>query len=224
MNKTNDGSRYGLTQYRWPLDFELAGRSFTLSSDSGTYTLAFRDRGFVDCDGVLSQYEALKLDGDTHLAAFGETLAAALLDLRSGTAVFKPDGAEAWVFCRIDGFGGDDGTPLPAPTDEMCGTRVKWMFGCERFVEHEYLPDGRCRCVWSPRTDRGRTWPAQYVKLGEGKYLVEVDGTSPFRTDMPQSFSRLILAQDYDRLLTVGCVYSPVLNEFRMLSGYAMEP
>ena len=224
MNKTNDGSRYGLTQYRWPLDFELAGRTLTLRDSERTFRLAFRDREFVDCDGVLSQYEALKLDGDAHFAVFGETLAVAVLDLRGGTAALKPDGAEAWTFCRIEGCGGDDGASLPARTDEMAGTHVKWYFGCERYVEHEYLPEGRCRCIWSPRTDRPRTWPAQLVKLAEGKYLTEVDGTSPFRTDMPQSFSKLILAQDYDRLLTVGCIYSPVLNEFRMISGYAMEP
>ena len=223
MNKTNDGSRYGLTQYRWPLDFELAGKSFALATDAGELRLRFQDKEFVDCGGVLSQYQALKLDGDTHFAVFGETLAAAVLDLRAGVAAYLPDGAAAWTFCRIRGFGQED-APLPGLTDEMAGTHVKWVFGCDRWVEHEYLPEGQCRCVWSPRTDRERVWPAVCMKLGGSRYLTEVNGTSPFRTDMPQSFSRLILAQDYDRLLTVGCIYSPVLNEFRMVSGYAIEP
>ena len=224
MNKTNDGSRYGLTQYRWPLDYELAGRTFALSSGRGTIHLAFQDREFADCDGVLSQYQALKLDADTHFAVFGETLAVAVLDLKNGTAALRPDGADAWRFCRIEGLGPDGAAALPARTGEMTGTHVKWCFGAGRYVEHKYQSDSECRCVWSPRTDRPRTWPAEYIKLGEGKYLVEINGTSPFRTDMPQSFSRMILAQDYDRLLTVGCVYSPVLNEFRMVSGYALEP
>ena len=225
MNMTNDGKGYGLTQYRWPLDYELAGRTLTLRAGERAYQLAFQDKEFVDCGGVLSQYQALKLDGDTHFAVFGETLAAAVLDLARGTAALKPDGAADWVFCRIDGFDEGDGTaPLPALTGEMAGTHGKWVFGCERFIELEYLPEGRCRCVWSPRTDRARTWPAQCVKLGEGRYLAEIDGTSPFRTDMPQGFSKLILVQDYDRLLAVGCIYSPTLNEFQMISGYGMEP
>ena len=151
MNKTNDGSRYGLTQYRWPLDFELAGRDFILASDEGELCLRFQDREFVDCGGVLSQYQALKLDGDTHFAVFGETLAAAVLDLERGTAALKPDGAADWVFCRIDGFDEGDGTaPLPALTGEMAGTHGKWVFGCERFIELEYLPDGQMRHINIP--------------------------------------------------------------------------
>ena len=223
MNMTNDGSRYGLTQYRWPFDFELAGRTLTLSAGERDYRLEFQDREFVTCDGVLSQYQALKLGGEVHFAVFGETLAAAVLDFGQGVAVFRPDGAAEWVSCRIAGCG--DGTaPLPERTDEMTGTHVKWVFGCGRWIEHEYLPEGRCRCVWSPRADRARTWPAQCVKLGGGRYLAEVDGTSPFRTDTPQGYSTLILVQDYDRLLTVGCIYSPTLNDFQMISGYALEP
>ena len=222
MDLTNDGSRYGLTQYRWPLDYELAGRTLTLRGGERTYRLAFQDREFVDFDGVLSRYEALKPEADAHFVVFGETLAYAVLDLARGTALLKPDGTGDFAFCRIDGF--DCGAPLPAATEEMAGTYVRWNFGCGRFVEHAYLDGGRCRCVWSPRTDREREWPARCVKLAEGRYLTEVDGTSPFRTDMPQSYSRLVLVQDYDRLLTVGCVYSPVLNDFLMLSGYAAEP
>ena len=224
MNKTNDGSRYGLTQYRWPLDYELAGRSFTLSSARGSFSLAFRDREFVDCDGVLSQYQALKLDADTHFAVFGETLAVAVLDLKNDVAALRPDGRDVWRFCRIEDPDRGSTASLPVLTDEMTGTHVRWNFGAGRYVEQRCQSSSECRCVWSPRTDRPRTLPAAYIRLGENKYLTEVDGTSPFRTDMPQSFSKLILAQDYDRLLTVGCVYSPVLNEFRMISGYAMEP
>ena len=74
MNKTHDGTNYGMTQYRWPLDFELAGRAFTLRSDEAVYELAFQDREFVECNGVLSQYEALKLDAEMHAVFFGETI------------------------------------------------------------------------------------------------------------------------------------------------------
>ncbi len=223
MNKTHDGSNYGMTQYRWALDFELAGREFTLRSETAEYRLSFQDREFVDCGGVLSQYEALKLDSDLHIVFFGETVTAAALDLARGVAAISAGEAGQYGFCRIDGFG--DGTaPLPGYTDDMEGTAVRWFFGHGRFMEHEYLAGGRARCVWSPRTDRPRSVPASFIRLGEGKYLVELNRCSPLHSDMPQGFSKIVLAQDWVHLLTVGAIYNPRLNEFRLVSGYAMPP
>ncbi len=222
MNKTHDGKNYGMTQYRWALDYELAGRSFTLRSENAVYQLGFQDREFIECGGVLSQYEALKLDSDLHVVFFGETITAAVLDLASGTAVISTDEKGQYDFCRVDGFDAD--VPLPAYTDEMSGTEVRWYFGCGRFMEHSYLTDGMCRCVWSPRTDRPRNLPATYIKLSEGKYLVELNRCSPLHSDMPQGFSRIILVQDWMHLLTVGSIYNPRINEFRLVSGYAMPP
>lgn len=223
MNKTHDGKNYGMTQYCWPHDFELAGRTLTLRSDAASYQLVFQDREFIECDGVLSQYEALKLDADLHIVFFGETITTAVLDLARGTAAISTGENGAYDFCRIDGFG-DGSAELPACTDEMTGTEVRWYFGCERFMEHSYLADGKCRCVWSPRTDRPRIAPASYIKVSEGKFLVELNRCSPLHTDMPQGFSKVVLLQDWTHLLTVGCIYSPILNEFRLVSGYAMEP
>ncbi len=221
MNKTNDGSRYGITQYRWPLDYELAGREFTLRSEKAEYRLRFQDREFTECNGVLSQYEALKIDDDTHIVFFGETISTAVLDLKNGTAAVGGDDGK-YDFCLVEGFAAS--AALPGYTDEMTGTHVRWYFGSGRYLEHEYTESGKCRCTWSPRTERPRTRDAVCVKISEGKYLTEINGTSPFRTDMPQGFSKLILLQDYDKLMTVGCIYSPVLNEFRLISGYAMDP
>ena len=222
MNITHNGENYGATQYRWALDFELAGRTFTITSEQGSHILAFQDREFVDCDGVLSQYEALKLESDLHAVFFGETLTVAVLDLGRGTAVISAGEKGCYEFCRIGGF--DGGAPLPGYTDEMTGTHVRWTIGCGRYIEHEYLADGKCRSVWSPRTDQPRTLPACFVKLADGLYLTEVNGTSPFHTDLPQGYSRVVMVQDYEHLLTVGCIYSPRLNDFRLISGYGMEP
>ena len=148
-------------------------------------------------------------------------VAAAALDLARGTAAIRIGAEGPWDFCRVEGFG-DGAAELPSYTDEMAGTHVRWCFGCERYMEHDYLPGGRCRSVWSPRADRVREVNAQYIRLSEGKYLVELDRTPPYRTDTPQGFSKVLLAQDWARLLTVGCIYSPTLNEFRLVSGYAM--
>ena len=222
MNMTNDGSHYGFTQYRWPLDYELAGQVLRLYSGTAEYQLCFQDREFIECNGVLSQYEALKLGDDTHVVFFGETITTAVLCLKSGTAVISAGVDGAYDFCRI--MGTDADSPLPAYTDEMTDTHVRWYFGNDRYLEHRYLADGKCESIWSPRTDRLRTIPACYIRLSEAMYLVELNHTAPFRTDMPQGFSKTVLVQDYNRLLTVGCIYNPLLNEFRLISGYAMEP
>ena len=172
---------------------------------------------------MLSQYEALKLDADLHVVFFGETITTAALDLARGTAAISTGEAGQYDFCRIEGLY-REGEALPAYTDEMTGTHVRWYLGYERFLEHEYLDGGVCRCIWSPRTDRPRMAPARYVKLSEGKYLVELNRCSPFQTDMPQGFTKTVLVQDWVHLLTVGCIYNPIINEFRLVSGYAMEP
>ena len=220
MNKTHDGKNYGMTQYCWPHDFELAGRTILLRSDTRTYELCFQDREFIECGGVLSQYEALKLDSDLHVIFFGETITTAVLDLALGTAAISTDETGTYDFCRVDGF--DGSAALPSYTDEMTGTRVRWFFGCRRFMEHEYLDGGKCRCGWSPCADRARVAPATYIKLSEGKYLVELNRCSPRNTDMPQGYSKIVLVQDWMHLLTVGCIYNPMVNEFLPVSGYAM--
>ncbi len=222
MNITHDGKKYGITQYRWAHDYELAGRTFVLRSAQAAYELKFLDKEFVECGGVLSQYEALKLDSDLHAVFFGETITTAVLDLARGPAVISTGEAGTYDFCRVDGFA--ENVELPGYTDEMTGTHVRWYFGYERYMEHEYMDDGKCRCVWSPRTDRPRMAPASYVKLSDGKYLVELNRCSPFQTDMPQGFTKVVLVQDWVHLLTVGCIYNPIINEFRLVSGYAMEP
>ena len=80
MNKTNTGKHYGFTQYCYPKDFELSGRKITLVSGNGSCTLNFIDRSFIEytdkSGDTLSQYEALKLDDDTHMVFFGEYITA----------------------------------------------------------------------------------------------------------------------------------------------------
>ena len=227
MNMTNDGARYGFTQYCYPKDFELSGRSFTLRSGEKAWQLDFIDDGFIEsCDGVaekiLSRYEALKLDDTTHIAFFGEYITVAVLDLAAGCAVISDEKGKTYDFCTIEGR--YEGAEMPSYTDEMAGTRVRWFFGCERYLENEYHADGTCTCIWSPRTNKPRRAPARYIRLKDTTYLCQVDAVSPFRTDIPQGYSKIVMLQDYDRLQTVGCVYSPVLNDWKLISGYAMPP
>ena len=227
MNKTHDGARYGFTQYCYPKDYELSGKSYTLRSGEKTYQLDFIDRTFIEfSDGVteesLSQYEALKLDDSTHIAFFGDYITVAVFDFVNGCAVISDGKGEAYDFCTIEGR--YDGAEKPSYTDGMTGTRVRWFFGNGRYLENEYHADGTGTCVWSPRTNRPRRVPAKYIRVTPAVYLCQLDGTSPFRTDIPQGYSKIVMLQNYDSLQTVGCVYSPVLNEWKLISGYAMPP
>ena len=226
MNKTNTGKHYGFTQYCYPRDFELSGRKITLISESKTCTLDFCDRSFVEyrdeTGESLSQYEALKLDDSTHIVFLGEYITAVVLDFENGSAVISDKFGEEYSFCKIEGCTGAGTTP--GYTDEMTVTHVRWYFGHERFIENTYNNDGTCNCIWSPRADKSRIVPAKYIRVKEGVYLCQLDSTSPFRTDIPQGFSKIIMLQDYRHLETVGCIYSPVLNEWRLISGYAMPP
>ena len=225
MNKTNTGAHYGFTQYCYPKDYELSGKKFVLKGDADTYVLEFLDRGFVnysDVNGeILSQYEALKVDDRTHIVFFGEYITTAVLDLENGYAVISDPRCTGYCFCEIDGM--CQKGQKPGYTEEMTGTHVKWYFGNGRYLENTY-EEGTCTCVWSPRTDRARKAPAKYVKVKDGVYLCQFDSTSPFRSDIPQGFSKIIMLQCYRHLETVGCIYSPALNEWLLISGYAMPP
>ncbi len=226
MNKTNTGKHYGFTQYCYPKDFELSGRKITLVSGNGSCTLNFIDRSFIEytdeSGDTLSQYEALKLDDDTHMVFFGEYITAAVLDFENGHAVISDSHGREYAFCKIQGC--TEAGEMPGYTKDMAGTHVRWYFGYERYLENTYNDDSTCKCIWSPRTEKFRNIPAKYIYVKDGVYLCQLDSTSPFRTDIPQGFSKIIMLQDYEHLETVGCIYSPVLNEWRMISGYAMPP
>lgn len=115
MNKTNTGKHYGFTQYCYPKDFELSGRKITLVSGNGSCTLNFIDRSFIEytdeSGDTLSQYEALKLDDDTHMVFSESILRQQCLTLKtvmplSATAMamntlsVKLKAAVRWENCR----------------------------------------------------------------------------------------------------------------------------
>ena len=225
MNFTHNGAALGMTQYRAPLCYELAGRRFTLCGEKGAVTLSFRDRQWIDRSEPgsqqtrPSQYEALKLADGLYFVVFGEQISVLVLDLQANRAVLTGESEAA--FCTIDGElpSGE----APGFTDEMAGTHARWVFGCDRYLELTHVSRDKVKCIWSPRTDRERTLRAESIRIRPSAFLLELDGTSPFLTDMPQGYSRVFLLQDYDHLLTVGCFYSPVLNDFMTVTGYAMK-
>jgi len=225
MNLSNRAEQLGAAQYRRPLNYDLAGKTLTLTAPDGEQAeLFFRDRttvvATVEGEKEISQYEVTKLDPETYFVSYGLTFRAAVLELEMGIAALSGKEPGTYSFFHI----GDSAAELPQLTDEMTGTYVRWVFGCERYMLHEYNGDGTCRCIWSPRTDRARMVPATYIKVKQGVYLVELNRTSPFYTDFPQGFSRVVMLQDYERVSFVGAMDSPATNVTVSVSGYGLDP
>ncbi|MBQ4040643.1 MAG: MoaF N-terminal domain-containing protein [Oscillospiraceae bacterium] len=224
MNRTHDGKNYGISQYARPKSFELAGKTLRFEDAAGNkFEFEFLDKHTLnftaDEKAELSQYEAVKLTADVFFVSFGIKFKAAVIDVSAGLAAVSGAAGE-YIFLRKE----NSAAEFYDYTDNMIGTYVRWVFGCDRFLLNEYLEDGKCSCVWSPRTERKRIIKASYIHIKDGIYLVELNGTSPFYTDIPQGMSRMVLLQNYDQMTFVGCLNSPVTNESITVGGYGLAP
>ena len=239
MNLSNNGSRYGMTQYCSPRDFELAGRTLTLTGDGqeccAAVTLTFHDEKFLTCkagdEELYSTYEALKIDEHAHLVFFGtEDLRTAVIDFANGAAAVSCGEPGSWCFLKIEGVpaadtAGNAAEPsFPGFTEDMTDTHIRWIPGFERWLDLRFTAPDACEICFSPRIDRPRSASASCIHIRGGLYLTEVNRTSPMWSDMPQGYARIILLQDYTRLLFVGGIYSPVLNDLKLISGYGADP
>lgn len=225
MYKSNNGNHYGFTQYARPHSFELVGKKLAFVSEDNTkYSFDFIDKTTVNYEhsgnDELSQYEAVKISADIFFISFGLKFRAMVYDSSTGLAAITCESPGEYVFCRAEG----SANPLYARTEDMTGTAVRWVFGCDRYLLHEYLADGKCRCTWSPRTERTRLIPATYIHIKDGVYFVELNSTSPFNTDFPQDASRIVMLQDYDGMLFVGAANAPIRNDTVMVAGYGLAP
>jgi len=225
MNQTNSGEKYGVSQYAHPHAYELSGKTLTFADEKGNpYTLEFADTHTVRfiAPGVneLSQYEAAKLDADTYLVAFGLIFRAAVIDMEAGCAAFTKEEKGEYILCRS----AEAAALQFAPTDEMEGTYVRWVYGCDRSLLNEHVGGGKCRCAWSPLQEVVRTVPVTEIKLKDSFYLVEINGSFPRNVDFPSSYTRNIMVQNYDKMEFVGCLYSPTTNQTFMTGGYGLDP
>ena len=224
MNKTHDGKNYGISQYAKPKCFELAGKKLCFKDAFGTdYKFDFLDKTSLEYTATgateLSQYEAVKLTPDIYLIVFGLRFNALVVDAAENLAAVT-DSVGEYIFLR----GENSDAEFYDYTEEMTDTYVRWVFGCDRFMINQYLGDRRCACTWSRRTDRERIIKSTHVRIKDGIYLVELNGTSPFYTDFPQGASRMVFLQNYDQMTFVGCLNSPVTNEHTMVAGYGLAP
>ena len=222
MNLANDGAKYGADQYRFAHNYDLASKNYIISAGVVKYNLAFTDRSTLTFDsgkGAESfEYECLKIEDDTYFVRFGTQIAA--IELSQGLAtLILPQGH---VFGSIELPGQSVPNSLHSPTDEMIGTSVQWVLGCDKYVNHIYSGADMCRTAWSPDSDNFTDLPTKYVKIKDGIYLVDVEGAIPDNASPPSGSNRMIALQDYDHMMFVGCILgkAPPL----VISGYGEFP
>jgi hypothetical protein len=220
-NLANCGEKHGISQYRFAHNYELAGKDFTITAGDQEYKLAFKCKKNAVFEGKEYAYECLKLELNTYFVCFGLNVAVVDLEQCFMTMILGDEyiyGSIGWP----DQEGKSRGSQAShgGAGDDMVGTHVAWILGCGRFTAQDFYEAGKCRVVWSPRENEPYEQPCKATKIKGPIYLVDIRGhvhqgvCAPFFTD------RVIMLQDYDHMMTVGCVmgkgFDPIL-----ISGYA---
>ena len=215
-NLSNMGAKYGVSQYRFAPNYELAGKEFVISDGKASHTIKFKCTKYADLDGCDCEFEALKLEASTYFVRLGFNIA--VLDIGQGlvTLIVGDD----YFHGRIEGTNAASGAEHVDAGDKMLGTSVAWCLGCERFVWHEFKEQGICRVRWSPKPILKNDLPCKATVIKYPIFLVDITGYGPFRTDAPAVLERSIFLQDYDHMLTVGCLFGGGETPI-MVSGYA---
>ena len=224
MNIANDGSKYGVSQYRFAHNYDLRDKSFTIIYDARKYTLSFKGRDTISFDdgkgGEIDACECLKIEAETYFIRFGSNYA--VFDLEAGAATLALAGEHVVGSIEAPGVPAAAAGALHGYSDEMTGTGVRWMLGCFRFTDHIYFCADKARASWSPKEKDFKDYDAKYIKIKEGIFLVDVTGVVPGGACAPEGCDHVIMLQDYEHMMFVGCVTSksgPV-----MISGYGEFP
>ena len=213
-NKANMAEQYGIGQYRYPLNYELAGRSFTLEAEGKEYTVEFFCRCNAAINGKKAEYEALKCAPGLYFARIGFDVA--VIDLKGKAATLILDGEIVKAVFK----GAEDAVRHTCAGDEMVDTNVRWVLGCGRYLNQKFVSADKIEASWSPKDGTIYENPYRAVKIGAPWFLVDMksdvlkDVCAPFFTD------HVILLEDYDRCMAFGVVFGKGFDPI-MLTGYA---
>ena len=222
MNLANDGARYGADQYRFAHCYDLKRKTLMVSADSKNYTIGFagKEKLTFDSGGSVESYtyECLKIEDDTYFVLFGTNIA--VFELNQGLAtLILPEG---YVYGAIQIPGEAISVTRHSSTEEMIGTAVCWVLGCDKYVNHIYFSADRCRSVVSVQADSFEENSMTCTKIKDGIYLVDIVGPVPESACAPAGSDRMVLLEDYEHMMLVGCIFgaSPPL----MISGHGEFP
>ncbi|NLT40877.1 MAG: hypothetical protein GXX89_10535 [Clostridiales bacterium] len=204
-NLSNKGEKYGITQYRFSHNYELAKKSFTITDGTTEHVITFEDKRKAFVDGRECEYESLKLQVKTYLVRLGYD--AAVVDLQQNLITLIRGLEKDYFYGRIVGAEIPEGAAHVDAGDTMVETNVAWYLGCDRFVWHEFLDEKTVRVKWSPNTSSKNDLPYKATKINYPILLVDIWGYGPFYSDVPSTLERCIFLQDYDHMMTVGLVY-----------------
>ncbi len=214
-NLANNAEQLGIGQYRFPFNFELAGKNFTIKAEDGEYDISFICGRELEFRGKKYLYECQKLEKTTYFILFSSI--AGVVDLGQGyITLIDGDKYISGPVCPCA-----EGKNAPACAgDDMVGTYVSWILGCGRFMTQEFSAPGKCVVSWSPREGDRDELDCRATKIKGPIYLVDIRG--PVRTGVCAPFftDRVIMLQDYDHMMTVGCVMGKGFDPISV-AGYA---
>ena len=143
-NLANCAEKYGIGQYRFPHNYELAGRDFTITAGDKEYKLAFKCKKNVVFEGKEFTYECLKLELNTYFIRFGLNVAVVDLEQCLATLIL----GDRYIYGDI-GYAdqkraGDCSQAVHGCAgDDMVGTNVAWILGCGRFTAQDFYEEPR---------------------------------------------------------------------------------
>ena len=213
-NKANMAEQYGIGQYRYPHNYELAGRSFTVEAEGREYAIEFLCKCSARFNGNKVEYEALKCAPFLYFVRLGFDIA--VIDLKNQAATLMVEGE----LVRGVFKGAEGAAAHTCAGDEMVDTNVRWVLGCGRYLNQKFVSADKIEASWAPRDEKVYENPYRAVKVGEPYFLVDMKSDvlknvcAPFFTD------RVILLQDYDRCMAFGCVFGKGFDPI-MVTGYA---
>lgn len=220
-NLANRGEKYGISQYRFAHSYELEGGDFTISAGDKKYKLAFKSKKNVVFEDKEYAYECLKLELSTYFVCFGLNVAVVDLEQRLITLILGDEyihGAIGWPDQK--GESGSSQVGHGSAGDDMVGTNVAWILGCGRFTTQDFFEAGSCRVAWSPRENEPYEQPCKATRIKRPIYLVDIRGRVHQGVCAPFFTNRVIMLQDYDHMMTVGCIMGKGFDPI-MISGYA---
>ena len=210
----NNAEQYGIGQYRYPFNSELVGKTIVSVADGKEYTLEFACKKNVIFNGKKTEYECIKCAPTLYFVRFGYNVA--VVDFKGSAVTFVIEGD---IICTA--FKDVEGAAAhTCAGDEMVGTKVRWVYGCDRYINQEFISADKMAVAWAPRDEKVVENMYRAVKIGGPYYLVDQksdilkDVCAPFFTD------HIITVQDYDRCMTFGVVFGKGFEPI-MVTGYA---